>query len=227
MLQSKDLQHVYFMPGMAANPSIFENIKLSAEKFEIHKLEWNIPEPNETLQAYALRMCQKVTHDNIVLLGVSFGGVLVQEMAKHINVSRLIIISSVKSCSELPKRMKFVRKTKAYKLLPTSLVNYMHHAQKLPLGKFLNKRVNLYQTYLSISDKRYLDWAIKEMVCWSQEEPTSDLVHIHGTADIVFPIVNIDNAILVEGGTHIMIINKYRWFNRNLPHIIATGKLPE
>jgi hypothetical protein len=25
---------------------------------------------------------------------------------------------------------------------------------------------------------------------------------------------------VVEGGTHIMILNKYRWFNTNLPDII-------
>ena len=103
----------------------------------------------------------------------------------------------------------------------------MHHVQKLPLGKFLNRRVELYKTYLSISDKRYLDWAIKEMVCWSQHEPLKEVVHIHGDADIVFPISNLDNPIVIKGGTHIMIINKYRWFNRNLPHIIATGNLPE
>ena len=227
MPDSQYLQHVYLMPGMAANPSIFDNIQLSSEQFVMHKLEWFIPKPKESLSDYAMRMCDNIKHDDIVLIGVSFGGVLVQEMAKHISFKRLIIISSVKSSRELPKRMQIARKIGLYKMLPTSLVNYMHHVQKLPLGKFLNRRVELYKTYLSISDKRYLDWAIKEMVCWSQHEPLKEVVHIHGDADIVFPISNLDNPIVIKGGTHIMIINKYRWFNRNLPHIIATGNLPE
>ena len=89
------LQHVYFVPGLAANISIFENIKLSEEFYSVHFLEWMIPDAQETLQDYAKRLCEKIKHDNITLIGVSFGGVVVQEMAKHINVKRLIIISSV------------------------------------------------------------------------------------------------------------------------------------
>jgi hypothetical protein len=39
----------------------------------------------ETLVSYAKRMCEKVTHPNPVLIGVSFGGILVQEMSKIIS----------------------------------------------------------------------------------------------------------------------------------------------
>ncbi|EPR73601.1 hypothetical protein ADIWIN_1631 [Winogradskyella psychrotolerans RS-3] len=74
------------MPGMAANPTIFEHIKLPQEDYEIHWLEWQIPDINETLNAYAQRMCKFIEHDDIVLLGVSFGGILVQEMSKFLNL---------------------------------------------------------------------------------------------------------------------------------------------
>lgn len=117
-----DLIHVYMMPGMAANPTIFEYIKLPEEQFKMHWLEWMMPKTNESLQDYAKRMCEKVKHKNPVLLGVSFGGILVQEMAKIIDVRKLIVISSVKSKHELPKRMKFAKFTKAYKVLPTQLL---------------------------------------------------------------------------------------------------------
>ena len=73
---------VYFMPGLAASPSIFERIELPKDTFEMHLLEWFLPNKNETLQSYAKRMAEKVKHDNAVLVGVSFGGVLVQEIAQ-------------------------------------------------------------------------------------------------------------------------------------------------
>ena len=47
-----------------------------------------------------------------------------------------------------------------------------------------------------------------------------NLVHIHGDRDIIFPIENIKTCVMVEGGTHIMILNKYRWLNKNLPMLI-------
>ena len=94
---SKELIQVYLMPGMAANPSIFEHIKLPENKFKIHWLEWIMPVKDEPLSNYALRMTQQIKEEDVVLLGVSFGGILVQEMSKHIKVKKLIVVSSVTS----------------------------------------------------------------------------------------------------------------------------------
>ena len=52
------------MPGMAASPTIFERIQLPDDTFEMHLLEWEIPNAGETLSAYAQRIAQKVKEDN-------------------------------------------------------------------------------------------------------------------------------------------------------------------
>ncbi|HMC02094.1 MAG TPA: hypothetical protein VKN14_13740 [Flavobacteriaceae bacterium] len=219
---NQELIHVYFMPGMAASPSIFEYIKLPEDQFKMHYLEWIIPFKGEPIGNYAKRMSQKIVHENVVLIGVSFGGILVQEMSKHIKLSKLIIVSSVKTKQELPKRMKLSRKTKAYKLIPTCLMSNFEDLVKYAFGDSVKKRLHLYKKYLSVRDKRYLDWAIEQVVCWNQEKPISKIIHIHGEKDNVFPMYHIKDCIIVKGGTHIMIINKYRWFNENLPQIILT-----
>lgn len=217
---SQELIHVYLMPGMAANPTIFENIKLPINKYKIHLLEWFIPIDGESIVDYAKRMLKKVDHENSVLIGVSFGGILVQEMAKLRSFRKLIIISSVKTNLELPKKMKVVKATKIYKILPTSLVSNIDMLAKYVFGETANKRLELYKKYLSVNDKQYLDWAIEQMVCWEQEQVLPEVIHIHGDKDPVFPIKNIENCITIKGGTHIMIINKYKWFNENLPIIL-------
>jgi pimeloyl-ACP methyl ester carboxylesterase len=208
------------MPGMAANPSIFENIKLPEDSYQIHLLEWFIPEVDESLQDYALRMTTHIKHDNVVLLGVSFGGILVQEMAKHIKVAKLIIVSSVKTKHELPRRMKLSRKLKLYNILPTRLVEDIDTLAKYAFGETIKNRVALYKKYLSMNDRRYLSWAVKEMVCWDQETAPPGIIHIHGSADKVFPLKYIDNCINIEGGTHIMVITRAKWFNKNLIELI-------
>ncbi|WP_242203671.1 alpha/beta fold hydrolase [Aestuariivivens insulae] len=220
---SQELIHVYLMPGMAASPKIFEYIQLPVDQFELHYLEWIIPVDNEPIADYALRMASFVKHDNIVLLGVSFGGVLVQEMSKHILVRKLIIVSSVKSMYELPKTMVLAKKSKAYKLLPTQLVSNIELVAKYAMGEYVQKRLDMYKMYLSVNDPKYLKWAITNMLCWEQIEVIPNIVHIHGDKDTVFPIKHIDNCIIVKGGTHIMILNKHRWFNENLPRIILEG----
>lgn len=211
---------VYFMPGLAASIAIFERIKLPESEFEMFFLEWEIPLENESLSDYAKRMAEKIKHVNPVLIGVSFGGILVQEMASFIAIRKIIIISSVKCNLEFPRRMVLARSTKAYKLIPISLVQNLESLAKFSFGKKVNERLKLYEKFLSVRDKRYLDWAIEQVILWERKDVDLDVIHIHGDADDVFPIKYIKNCIVVAGGTHVMILNKYRWLNANLPRII-------
>lgn len=224
-MNKKEIVHVYFMPGLAANAEIFENIKLPENQFESHYLEWEIPKKRETIQEYAQRMNKHVLHEDVVLIGVSFGGVVVQEMSNFLKLKRLIIISSVKCKDELPRRMKFASKTGFYKLLPLQLLDYVDHFEKFAVNDFLKKRARLYRKYLSVRDRTYLAWSIKNMVNWDCTTPRKDLIHIHGDSDEIFPYKYIGECIPVKGGTHIMIINKFQWFNKNLPDLILDGKL--
>ncbi|MDG1715316.1 alpha/beta hydrolase [Lacinutrix sp.] len=217
---SQDIIHVYLMPGMAANPSIFDNLSLPENQFQLHKLHWEIPLKNESLSNYALRMTKKIEHEDIVLLGVSFGGILVQEMSKHITLRKLFIVSSVKTKHELPTRFKVLKATKAYKLLPTQLASNLDLLAKFSFGDTIKKRIDLYKKYLSVNNKYYLDWSIEQVINWEQDKVIPEVIHIHGEKDLVFPYQYISNCITIKNGTHIMIIDKYKWFNKNLPKLI-------
>jgi len=211
---------VYFMPGLAASSSIFERIKLDENIFETHLLEWEIPQPKESLSDYALRISKNIDNENPVLIGVSFGGILVQEISKHIKARKVIIISSVRSNLEFPRRMKIGKKTKAYKLIPMQLILNIEKLAKFSFGDKVNKRIKLYEKFLSVRDLGYLQWAVESVILWDRDKIDENVVHIHGDQDEVFPIKYIDKCIIVKGGTHIMILNKYKWLNENLPSII-------
>lgn len=212
------------MPGMAASPSIFERIQLPSDIFEMHFLEWQIPEKEETIEDYAKRIAKNIRHENVILVGVSFGGILVQEMKRFVNPKKVIIISSVKSNMELPRRMKLAKTTKAYKLLPTKLLENLDNLAKFTFGSsIIKQRLKLYEKFLSVRDKHYLDWAIEQIINWKRTEIDPEVIHIHGDSDEVFPIKHIKNPIIVKGGTHIMILTKYRWLSDNLPKIMLEG----
>lgn len=211
---------VYFMPGLAASAAIFERIVLPEAIFEVVLLEWEIPLDNETLSDYAKRITNKITHPKPVLIGVSFGGILVQEMAKHIDARKIIIISSAKSNLEFPLRMKVAKATKAYKLIPMKLLMNVESLAKFSFGDKINQRLKLYEKFLSVRDLRYLNWAIEQIILWDRTIVDEKVIHIHGNADDVFPIKYITNCIVVKGGTHVMILSKFKWFKENLPKII-------
>lgn len=216
--------HIYFVPGLAANPSIFDFIKLPKDTCELHYLEWLIPDnPKETIEEYAQRMCAKVIHENIVLIGVSFGGVMVQEMKKILNPKKTIIISSIKNKNEMPSRMHFVKKTSAHKIFPIKAFSNIEKYERYAFGDMLKGRIKLYKKYLSMRDELYLPWAIDTIVNWKQENSDPDILHIHGTKDFIFPIENIKECVKIDGGTHIMILTEAKKITTLLQEMILAN----
>ena len=153
-------------------------------------------------------MSEQIREDHFVLIGISFGGVIAQEIAKIRVVEKVIIISSIKSKHELPRRLRLVKFLKIYQLSPVIGKLNFEKLQFSGVGKLLKRKLYLYQKYMSVKDKLYLLWATKNMLCWDQSMADSNLVHIHGTNDQVFPKKYLQNIISIEGGTHTMILTK-------------------
>lgn len=210
------------MPGMAASPKIFELIKFPSN-YKIIYLTWIKPNLNETLKSYAKRMSILINDVNPVLIGVSFGGILVQEISKHIKVKKLIIISSVKSKVELSLSMKFAKKTGIHHLLPLNWIDDLEKLLLFVFGPSIKARVDTYKKYLSERDPDYLKWSINEIVNWKQIKYDKNIIHIHGEKDKVFPLNYLErnkNFITIKNGTHATILRDSTWFSKNLPLII-------
>ena len=219
-------KHIYLMPGMAASPKIFEFL-VFPDPIVAHWLSWIPPYENETLKSYATRMCERIEHENPILIGVSFGGILVQDMAQLIPTEKVIIISSVKAREELPLHMRMAQKTNLHKLLPLQWVENIESLALFAFGKAIKRRLSLYRRYLSERDAAYLKWSIDQIVNWHPTAPTSNLIHIHGNEDSVFPIKSIQDPVLKIPGEHAMIITKKNWFNQYLPNIILGSEVQE
>lgn len=211
---------VYFVPGFAASTKIFQNIQLPSH-CEAHFLDWIIPNsPKESIQEYAKRMSLLIKDSNPVLIGVSFGGIMAQEISKIIKVQKVIIISSIKNKHELPTHLKFVKNTKAYKLFPAKLIANTNDFSRFAIGEMAKSRAKLYKKYLSVRNETYLNWGVYQILHWEQNENICNIIHIQGTMDSVFPVQHITNYIPIEGGTHIMILNKARSINKLLAKIL-------
>lgn len=213
---------IYFLPGMSSTSVIFEKLNLDDSKFDITFLEWLPVDLKESLNDYIKRYLPFITQDNPVLIGVSFGGIIAQELSKIIPVRKTIIISSVRCNSEFPSLFHFLKKSKLYKLLPTGGTDNFLNIYKKLVSEKKKKRMVLYDKYLPLRDKDYLDWCIREILNWKQEFPLSNVIQIHGTKDEVFPIKNIKNTIVIPNGNHAMIIIKYKWFNEHLEKLILS-----
>ena len=221
-MDNKIRTSIYLMPGMAASPKIFELIEFPPQ-YKIIYLKWIKPNVNETIKYYAKRMSELINDDKPILIGVSFGGILVQEISKHIKVKKIIIISSVKSRVELSLSMRFAKKTGIHHLLPLNLIDDLEKILLFVFGPSIKARVNAYKKYLSERDPEYLKWSINQIVNWKQTKYDKNIIHIHGENDKVFPLRYLErnkNFIIVKNGTHATVLRDHKWFSKNLPLII-------
>ena len=101
-----------------------------------------------------------------------------------------------------------------------NLIANIESLAKFSFGEKVNQRLKLYEKFLSVRDIRYLNWAVEQVILWDRTVADEKVIHIHGDMDDVFPIKYIKNCVVVKGGTHIMILNKYKWLNENLAYII-------
>lgn len=200
---------IYLIPGLGAGTEIFEYLRFPEDRYEIHALPWLIPtSEDESLPAYARRMAESIQSDSPILVGVSFGGVVAQEISKLIPACRVIIISSVKSRRELPRRLKAIQKLGLYKLIPTKRIAEIDDFSRFNFHQTVKRKAELYNRYMKVRNEKYLNWAIEKVLHWKGGDDTAKVLHIHGTRDEIFPIKYIDNCVPVENGTHAMIITK-------------------
>ncbi|MEM6633243.1 MAG: alpha/beta hydrolase [Bacteroidota bacterium] len=197
---------IYGIPGLGTDTRVFSRL----QKICPLGIEWLEPFPKEKLSDYAVRMAEYITQPNPTLIGVSFGGILAQEIAQLIPVRKIILISSIKAAEELPQRLQLMRTLPLYQLSRGSWrIRTLPYWGKL-FGIHDPKELLLIQDMFRKHSDTYRMWAIKELVNWRPPSPTTSLIHIHGTSDRVFPIQRIQDCIRIRNGDHFMVYRRAR-----------------
>lgn len=202
------MRKVYYISGLGADERVFTNLKL--ENAECTYIKWEQPKYRESIQDYAKRLITQIDlNKKVTLVGVSFGGIVAQEIAQHIAVEKIYIISSVKSEKEYSNELKLVRLTKIHKIVPSFLLKKMN----LITGDYYfsiksKEESKLLKSIIHDTDNNFLVWAINEIMKWKKQETKVELIHIHGDDDKIFTKRKVNNVIWVKGGGHFMVLNK-------------------
>ncbi len=200
---------VCLIPGLAAKSSIFEHLKLESGHWELHCLDWTEPSKDEDLSAYTRRLLSGRDLSSCVLVAVSLGVLLAFEIARQFRVEKIILISTVKTAGEIPLRFRLLRYPWLLNSIPFQWAGRRSYWRVLyNLGLF-RARIRRYDRYMGLVSPNYLRWILERFTLedWGLPEDT-EVVHIHGSRDTVFPIYRIDECIPVEGGSHAMILEQ-------------------
>ncbi|HRB69630.1 MAG TPA: hypothetical protein PLC92_05955, partial [Chitinophagales bacterium] len=107
----------YFIGGIASDERLFK-FQLTAVNNAVY-LPFPKHDKKDTMETYAQKFIPLIdtTHPfNIV--ANSMGGIMTMELIKYIQPEKVVLISSIKSRSEMPAKLKFLTYTYFHKLLP-------------------------------------------------------------------------------------------------------------
>jgi pimeloyl-ACP methyl ester carboxylesterase len=210
----------YFISGLAAGSSVFRNITLPAG-YETVYLDWIPHQKNESLPHYAMRMAERIeTGEPFVLIGLSFGGFLVTEIAKRYKPAVTILISSVPLSSNIPRYYKLAGMLRLHKILPAFLVKFQPIARHFFNIKTGKDKEMLADTIRTI-DIPFTRWGIDAILKWKNKEIPQPFWHIHGTADRLLPVKNTQPTHTLIGSGHMMVVSNGNEISSILKEILV------
>lgn len=211
---------VYFLSGLGADKRVFQFLNLSF--CEPVFIDWIKPFKNESLEAYALRLKEKIAEPDAVVVGVSFGGMLATEMAKKYAGIKPIIISSNKTYLEFPKYLSVWKNMRFYKLLPHHFVHSVTQKCSWLFTAKGKEKMEVFKTILNSTDIAFNYWAIDAIFNWKNTYVPPNLVHIHGTADRLLPYRYVSCDYTIRDGTHLMVMNNNEEISLLLKQLITS-----
>lgn len=213
------MKHIYCISGLGADERVFH--KIQPDGFKMHFIQWQLPEKNESIDAYAAKLTSQIHHENPILIGISFGGIMCTEIARHINPELIIIISSIKTNAEMPLWMRLSGKLKLNRLFPMRSFKLIEPLEDYNLGVQSPEEKEMVHAYRKNVDQRYTNWAIQVILNWKNNAAPENLYHIHGDNDRIFPIKKIKADYTIAKGGHLMILNKSDEVNKCIDLILG------
>lgn len=215
---SSSAKNIYCISGLGADERAFE--RLSITGCSLQCLKWIAPLSNENLSSYVERMSEQIGEDSPIIIGLSFGGMIVIEMAKQISIEKLILISSVKTYKEIPKWMRISGALNLHKLIPIKSNRLTQRADDRRMGIETQEEKLFVDHYRKKANQEYVNWAVDQILNWKNACIPANTFHIHGDKDRMFPLKNIRATHVIKNGTHIMVLNRAEEINNCIEQIL-------
>ena len=190
-------KHYYILSGLGADERVFS--KLNFPDNHTH-LAWIENKPNESLSDYAKRIAKGITHENPILIGLSFGGIMAQEIAAIMPIKELILISTIKSKSEKPWFMGLAGALHLPDYMPNSLLKRANKLMAYAFSLVNPEEHEVLQSCFENSSPQHLKWAMNHIANWQGVKHNTPIYHINSEKDRIFSSNRNDGDAQIHGG---------------------------
>ncbi len=216
----KTLKDIYLVSGLGADERVFR--LLNFKGYQPVHIRWLEPERGESIERYAKRLTAQISSTRPIIIGLSFGGIIAVEIAKQLEVEKLILISSAKNKFEIPPYFKMLQWFPIQRVFPFKSLLWMGYwlAYWFFGLETIDER-QLLKAILLDTDARFIKWATHKVVTWKNETIPENLHHIHGLSDRIFSIRFVRPDSPIEKAGHFMIMSRAAQISALLEKIIG------
>lgn len=201
---------MYLVPGMGTDDRIMQSLDFGESVNEVC-IKWpDNPTEYKGLKGLAEKISEQIdTTEKFILLGVSMGGMISQELAQLVNPEAVILVSSIEFDKELPFTYKLSRVIPIHKLLTEKRLAKIADNSKTWKEVEDPELIKLYPKMLKECGAKFLKWQISSIVNWDFKENQLNcpVYHIHGDKDNILPLRKTRADAVVKGATHKLIAN--------------------
>lgn len=144
---------------------------------------------NEPICDYATRLSNTInTSEPFGIVCLSFGGIIATEISTIVSPQKTILLSSISSHTERTWYFQIFKFIPIYKLSSKKILNQTPFFIHTLIGAENKEDKKLFNAMLRDTNIDFLKWAISSILNWKQNITLSNCYHIHGDADLMFPI---------------------------------------
>lgn len=199
------LPKIYCLSGLGVDHRAFSNF--NPTQCELIHVPWIPIHKGEALEDYAKRLFETMNVEGeYYLLGLSFGGMLAQEMTKFKKPKQLFLVSTANSISQINPLLVFVSKLGLHKILPSVFFQWSNVLTEWVFGAKSKNSKTVLKEILKDTDPVFVRRAISAIMNWKGSDK-SPAKRIHGNKDKLIPKCKKPDFCVKNGG-HLMILEK-------------------
>ncbi|WP_192820544.1 alpha/beta fold hydrolase [Rufibacter sp. LB8] len=199
---------LYLLSGLCADERLFQFLTLDHPNPVI--LKWCTPAPEDTMASYSTKLIAQMTPSPVppILVGLSFGGMVVQEIAKQMPVTKVILLSSLADTRQLPLHYRAGGWLQLQKWLPLDWFKHWLAPAHWLFGAKLPKEKRVFDAIIHDTDIPFLRWSLTQILNWRHLANPENTVAIHGDQDKILPVPHFKPLHVLPGGEHLMVMGR-------------------
>lgn len=195
---------VVLLPGLGADRRLFGSLRLEGHELIIPP--WPIPDPGDSMAAYAARLRGALPKAEALFVGgSSFGGMVALELAALVQPRGVFLIGS---CCSPDAVTRLARPLAALaRILPEPVLRPHPWAMRRVarfFGRLSDDQRELLVSMACEAKASFIRWGVKAILSWRPSTPAAPVHQIHGSEDRLIPLARVRPDSVVQGGGHLL-----------------------